>query len=61
MCVVHAHGDVGRLFVIRDQDCAAFKINAVIGVIVANVFEGVARDVDVVNHRVGGDFACQDD
>ena len=58
---IHALRDVGRLFVIGDQYRAAFEINAVVGVVVADVFECVARDVDVVNHGVGGDFTREYD
>jgi hypothetical protein len=44
---VNALGDVVALLVIGHQHRAAFVVNAVVGVVVANAFEGVACDLDV--------------
>ena len=58
--VVHALGNVVALLVIGHQHCAAFVVNAVLGVVVTDALDGVARDLDVVHMRVGGDFTGQD-
>ena len=59
--VVHALGDVLALLVVADHDRAALVVDAVLGVVVADALEGVARDLDVVDVDVGGDFAGQHD
>ena len=58
---IHALRDVGRLFVVGDQHCAAFVVDAVVGVVVANPLDGVTRDLDVVHVCRGGDFTSQHD
>ena len=45
----------------RDDTIADAKANTVLGVVVANAFDGVACHLDVVDVRVGGDFTCQND
>jgi hypothetical protein len=57
--VVHALGDVVGLLVVADHDGAALVVDAVFGVVVADALDGVARDLDVVDVRVGGDLAGQ--
>ena len=59
--MIHALGDVVGLLVVANHDRTAFVIDAVFGVVVANAFDGVACDLDVVHMRVGGDLACQND
>ena len=59
--VVHALGDVVALFVVGHQHGAALVVDAVVGVVVADAFDGVACDLDVVHVRVGGDFTGQHD
>ena len=54
--MVHALGDVVALLVIGHQHGAALVVDAVVGVVVADALDGVARDLDVVHVRVGGDF-----
>ena len=61
VCCIDAARDVRRLFVVGDQYGAAFEVDAVVGVVVADVFERIARDVDVVDDCVGGDFAGEYD
>ena len=57
--MVHALSDVVALLVISHQHRAALVVNAVLGVVVADAFDGVARHLDVVHMRVGGDLAGQ--
>ena len=59
--MVHALGDVIALLVIGDQHRAALVIDAVFGVVIANALDGVARNLDIVDMGVGGDFAGQHD
>ena len=58
--MVHALGNVVGLFVVGHQYGTAFVVDAVLGVVVADAFDGVARDLDVVHMGVGGDFTGQD-
>ena len=57
--VVHALSDVIALLVIADHDRATLVVDAVFGVVVADAFDGVARHLDVIHMRVGGDLASQ--
>jgi hypothetical protein len=57
--MVHALGDVVGLLVVADHHRAALVVDAVLGVVVADALDGVARDLDVVDVRVGGDFTRQ--
>ncbi len=57
--VVHALGDVVGLLVVADHHGAALVVDAVLGVVVADALDGVARDLDVVDVRVGRDLAGQ--
>ena len=56
---VHALGNVVALLVIAHEHGAALVIDAVVGVVVADVLDGVARHLNVVHGGIGGDFACQ--
>ena len=58
---VHALGDVRRLLVVRDEHRAAAVVDAVVGVVVADALDRVARDLDVIDVGGGGDFTCQHD
>jgi hypothetical protein len=53
---IYTLGDVGRLFVIGHQHGAAFIVNPVVGIVIANALDGVARDLDVIDVGGGGDF-----
>src|SRR5450432_2293460 len=55
--VVDALGDVVALLVVGDQHSAALVVDAVLGVVVADALDGVARDLDVVDVGVGRDLA----
>ena len=57
--VVHTLCNVIGLLVVAHHDGAAFVVNAVLGVVVANALDGVARHLDVVDVGVGGDFTRQ--
>ncbi|MCY1551354.1 hypothetical protein D9M68_876780 [compost metagenome] len=57
--VVHALRDVVGLLVVRDQHRTTLVVDAVFGVVVADAFQGVARDLNVVDVRVGRDLAGQ--
>jgi hypothetical protein len=59
--VVHALRDVVGLLVVADHHRAALVVDAVLGVVVADALDRVARDLDVVDVRVGGDLAGQHD
>jgi hypothetical protein len=59
--VVDALRDVVALLVVRDQHRTALVVDAVLGVVVADALDRVARDLDVVDHRVGRDLAGQHD
>ncbi|MCY1523250.1 hypothetical protein D9M68_581400 [compost metagenome] len=58
---VHALGDVRRLLVVGDQHRAALVVDAVLGVVVADAADRVARDLDVVDVGGRGDLAGQHD
>jgi len=57
--VVHSLGDVVALLVVGHEHGAAFVVDAVVGVVVADALDGVARHLDVVHVGVGGDLAGQ--
>ncbi len=57
--MVDALRDVVALLVVADHHRAALVVDAVLGVVVADALDGVARDLDVVDVRVGGDLAGQ--
>ncbi len=56
---VDALGDVGRLLVVGDQHRATLVVDAVFGVVVADPLDGVARDLNIIDVGVRGDFARQ--
>jgi hypothetical protein len=55
--VVDTLRDVVALLVVGDEHGAALVVDAVLGVVVADALERVARDLDVVDVRVGRDLA----
>ena len=59
--VVDALGDVVALLVVGDEHRAALVVDAVLGVVVADALDRVARDLDVVDMRVGRDLAGEHD
>ena len=58
---IDALSDIGRLFVISNQDCAAFMVNTVTAVIVTNALQGVANDLGVIHICGGRNFAGEHD
>ena len=58
--VVHAHGDVGRLFVDGDQHRAVVGADAHVGVGVADVADHFADDLLHVDRGLGRDLAGDD-
>ena len=56
---VHALRDVRRLLVVGDQHGAALVVDAVVGVVVADALDRLARDRLIVDHGVRGDLAGQ--
>jgi hypothetical protein len=57
LALVHALRDVRRLLVVGHEHGAPLVVDAVVGVVVADFLDGVARDLLEVHHRVGGDLA----
>ena len=53
--------NIRTLLVVADHDGAAFIVNAVIGVVVADVFDGVTRNTDVIDVGGSGNFTRQND
>ena len=53
--------DVGRLLVVANENGTAAVINAVFGIVIANLTEGVAGNADVIDLSGGGDFASEHD
>ena len=60
LAFVHALRDVGRLLADGDQHRAGVVVEADLGRVVADALDGLARDLVVVDHRRGGDFAGDD-
>ena len=58
---VHALSDIVGLLVIAHEHGATLVVNAVFGVVVADALQNFAREPNVVNRSVGGDFAGQND
>jgi hypothetical protein len=58
--MVHTLRDVGALLAVGHQDRAALVVDAVVGVVVADALDGLARDLDVLHVRVGRDLARED-
>ncbi len=58
---VHALRDVRRLLVVGDQHRAALVVDAEVSVVVTNATDRIARDLDVVDVRGGGDFTREHD
>ena len=57
---VHALGDVGRLLRHDDVDEHLVRVKHVVVVDVADFADGLARDGDVIELRLGGDFTADD-
>jgi hypothetical protein len=61
LAFVHALGDVGRLAVDGGEHGAGLVVEADVGVVVADALDGVLGDLAVVDVRLGGDLAGDDD
>ena len=59
--LVNALLDVSRLLVVADENGTAAVVNAVFGIVIANLTEGVAGNADVIDLSGGGDFASEHD
>ena len=57
--VVHTLRDVVALLVVGHQNGATFVVDAVFGIVVTDALERVARNLDVIHVRVGGDLTRQ--
>ena len=57
--MIHTLGNIVALLVVGHQHSAASVVNAVVGVVVADALQGVARHLDVVHVGVGGDLTGQ--
>ncbi|OIQ63983.1 hypothetical protein GALL_544700 [mine drainage metagenome] len=57
--MVHPLGNVVALLVIGHQYGAAFVVDTVVSVVVANALERVTRDLDVIDVGLGRDFTSQ--
>jgi len=58
---VHALSDIGGLLFEGDQDVAGLVVESFGGVVVADMFDGVADDFLVVDDGFGGDFSADED
>jgi hypothetical protein len=54
---VEALGNIGRLLLNGDKDVAGLVVEALIRAVVANVLDGAADDLLVVDVCLGGDFS----
>ena len=61
LVVVETLGNVGRLLLNGDEHVAGLVVEALVGVIVANVLDGVTDDLLVVEAGLGGDLAKDHD
>ena len=59
--LVDPHGDVGRLLVDRDDHAAGVAVEALAGVVVADLVDGRASELGDVDVGRGGDLTCHDD
>ncbi len=57
--VIHTLGDVVGLLVIADHDGAALVVNPVLGIVIADTLDRIARHLDVIHMRIGGNFTGQ--
>ena len=57
LAFVDALRDVGRLLVVGHEHGATLVVDAVVGVVVADLLDGVARDLLEVDDGAGGDLA----
>ena len=58
---VHALGDIGGLLVHSDEHGAALVVEGEFRIHVADTLDGLAGNLLVVNHSLGGDFAGNHD
>ncbi|MNS83310.1 hypothetical protein D3C72_1170940 [compost metagenome] len=56
---IDALRDVRRLLVIGDQHGATLVVDAVFGVVVADAFDGFARNLNIIHIGVSGNLASQ--
>jgi hypothetical protein len=56
---VDALGDVRRLLVVGDQHGATFIVDAVVGVVVTDALDGVARNLNIIDVGVRRDLSGQ--
>ena len=61
LAFVHALRDVGRLFVVTHHDAAALVVKADFGVVVADLFDDLARNLGVIDAGAGGDLTGEHD
>ena len=59
--LVHAHRDIGRLFVDRDDHPAGVSVEALAGIVVANFIDGGPCQLGNIHIGRGGDFTRHDD
>ena len=53
--------DIGGLLFEGDQDVAGLMVESFRGVVVADMFDGVADDFLIVDDGFGGDFSADED
>merc|ERR1712168_630386 len=58
---VHTLSDIGGLLFEGDQDVAGLMVESFRGVVVADMFDGVADDFLIVDDGFGGDFSADED
>jgi hypothetical protein len=61
LLIVQTLGNVGRLLLNGDENVARLVVEALVGAVVANVLDGVADDLLVVEMGLGGDLAKDHD
>jgi hypothetical protein len=61
LLIVETLRNVGRLLLNRDENVAGFVVEAFGGIVIADIFDGVADDVLVVKVSLGGDFTKDHD
>jgi len=55
-CSIHTLCDIRALLVVSDQHRATSVVDAVVGVVVADTLDGIARHLDVIHIRGRGDL-----
>lgn len=61
LIVMKTLGNIGRLLLDGDKDVAGLVVEALLGVVIADVFDGIADDLLVVEVGLGGDLAKDHD